>query len=57
MEDIEIAIDSTGISIINNTPGHSKENSEDKSIAAMNDKKIACNVEYKQQKSHSCKIQ
>ncbi|WP_341810566.1 transposase [Wolbachia endosymbiont (group A) of Campoletis raptor] len=30
MEDIEIAIDSTGISIYNNTPGHSKENSEDR---------------------------
>ncbi|WP_264378130.1 MULTISPECIES: hypothetical protein [unclassified Wolbachia] len=30
MEDIEIAIDSTGISIYNNTPGHSKENSTDR---------------------------
>jgi len=30
MEDIEIAIDSTSISIYNNTPGRSKENSEDK---------------------------
>ncbi|WP_174525418.1 MULTISPECIES: IS5 family transposase [unclassified Wolbachia] len=30
MEDIEIAIDSTGISIYNNTPGHSKENSADR---------------------------
>jgi hypothetical protein len=30
MEDIEIAIDSTSISIYNNTPGHSKENSEDR---------------------------
>ncbi|WP_353277480.1 IS5 family transposase [Wolbachia endosymbiont (group A) of Agelastica alni] len=30
MEDIEIAIDSTSISIYNNTPGHSKENSENR---------------------------
>ncbi|RDD33650.1 transposase [Wolbachia endosymbiont of Cylisticus convexus] len=30
MEDIEIAIDSTSISIYNNTPGHSKENSKDR---------------------------
>ena len=30
MEDVEIAIDSTSISIYNNTPGHSKENSEDR---------------------------
>lgn len=29
-KDIEIAIDSTGISIYNNTPGHSKENSTDR---------------------------
>lgn len=30
MEDIEIAIDSTSISIYNNTPSHSKENSKDR---------------------------
>ncbi|WP_375316338.1 hypothetical protein [Wolbachia endosymbiont (group A) of Colletes cunicularius] len=30
MEDIEIAIDSTSISIYNNTSGHSKENSENR---------------------------
>lgn len=58
MEDIEIAIDSTGISIYNNTPGHSKENSTDRKYRGYEQtRKLHVMLNINNKKSHSCKIQ